>query len=194
MSNIQDRELSEKAKIRLQWHGDQTRVLLKGEGEKTDVNQGDVIEVCEEQARELLSYSDLWTLEGEKPVEQPWRKAQHEAAVRMGAEAKARVKAKAKAEKVEKTEDADESEDDKEPEIEVLTEADVDLMSNKKDVSAALKARKVAHNSRGASLDELKALLKETLAAESASTETSTEDADEAEDGEDEESGEEDAE
>lgn len=164
MSNIETHKLEKKATLRLQWHGDDaTRVLIAGNAEKMDVNPGDVIEVGDEQARSLFAYSDLWTLEGETPVEQPWRVARKNDAIRQVAEAKARERARAKREAA-KSGKPVEDEDDKEPEVEPLTEADVDLMTTKVAVSNALKARKVAHNARGASLDELKALLKENLA------------------------------
>jgi hypothetical protein len=62
-------ELAEKALVALEWHGDDTKVLIHGDAEKTAVEKGSVIEVTLRQARELLAYSHLWTLEGDKPLQ-----------------------------------------------------------------------------------------------------------------------------
>lgn len=56
--------------VKLMWHGAPTRVLVHGEGEKRDLNTGEVIEVSLKQARELLSMNRLFTLDGDKPVKQ----------------------------------------------------------------------------------------------------------------------------
>lgn len=64
-------------KVKIQWHGDQTRVRLNGAAEKSIVNRGDVVEVTAKQARHLFNYSPLWTFEGEMPAELP-RKINHE--------------------------------------------------------------------------------------------------------------------
>ena len=64
--------LEDKAKVNLQWHGEPTRVLVRGQGEKTVVNTGDVLTVDKKQAAELLGYSPLWTLEGDTPTPQPY--------------------------------------------------------------------------------------------------------------------------
>lgn len=60
-------KLDLEAKLKLRWHGEDTRVLIKGDVSKTDVKTGAVIEVVVSQAKELLSYSKDWTLEGDKP-------------------------------------------------------------------------------------------------------------------------------
>lgn len=62
--------IGESALVKLMWHGAPTRVLVHGEGVKRDVGTGDVIEVTLKQARELLSMSRLFTLDGDKPVKQ----------------------------------------------------------------------------------------------------------------------------
>ena len=73
--------LEDKTVIALAWHGEATRVNLEGgNSPKVDVASGDVVKVSNKKAKELLNYSDLWTLEGDVPVEQGWRKAREEAA------------------------------------------------------------------------------------------------------------------
>jgi hypothetical protein len=62
------KDLTDKTKFNLQWHGEDTKVLIHGDAEKTEVKKGDVINVSLRQARELLSYSYLWTLEGDEPA------------------------------------------------------------------------------------------------------------------------------
>lgn len=62
------KDFTDNSKFSLQWHGDDTKVLMHGDGAKTEVKTGDVISVCLKQARELLSYSYLWTLEGDEPA------------------------------------------------------------------------------------------------------------------------------
>lgn len=62
------KDFTDKSEFALQWHGDDTKVLIHGDGEKTVVKTGDVITVCLKQARELLSYSYQWTLEGDEPA------------------------------------------------------------------------------------------------------------------------------
>lgn len=64
--------LEDKATVNVQWHGEPTRVLVRGEGEKTEVKTGDVLTVDRKQAAELLGYSPLWTLEGDTPTKQPY--------------------------------------------------------------------------------------------------------------------------
>lgn len=58
--------------VELQWHGDDTRVLFQGEGEKRDVKKGEVVSVTVEDAKRLVRYSSLWTKKGDKPVKQPF--------------------------------------------------------------------------------------------------------------------------
>lgn len=139
--------------VSVSWHGEPTRVLLDGKDEKTVVNKGDVLKVSVDQAQRLLKYSDLWTLEGDKPTEQPWRKAQAEAA--KAADARGRRASKGEEAKAVPA---------------ALTEADVDAMETKEEVLAALKAKKVKVNSN-ASLDELKSVLKESMTPEESKTE-----------------------
>ena len=72
--------LENKAVISLEWHGEDTFVKLsEKDAGKTEVKTGDVVKVSVKIAEFLLSYSDQWTLKGDKPVEQPWRKARADA-------------------------------------------------------------------------------------------------------------------
>lgn len=69
-----DEVLKDKHPVSLTWHGEPTNVMLdKADGVKTTVDTGETVEVSIEVARQLLEYSNLWTLEGDEPVEQPWR-------------------------------------------------------------------------------------------------------------------------
>lgn len=190
MSNPSTDKLPVAATVAVQWHGEPTRVKIGQDAEKTHVPTGGVINVSEEQAKQLFAYSEDWTLEGEKPKAQPYRKAQADAVKRLDEKRAAEAKKKtAKKEAVKKTDAGDGNDgDEKEPVLEPLTEADVDLMTTKAAASNALKARKVKHNARGASLDELKSLLKEAIAAQA--NEEKNEDGNDAGDGNDGESGE----
>lgn len=76
MAQYDLKKLAADQKIKLEWHGEPTMVLLDGEAKKREVGTGDVIEVTVDQARRLLRYSHKWTLEGDKPVEHGWEKAQ----------------------------------------------------------------------------------------------------------------------
>ena len=67
-----NKELREKSKVVLTWHGDDTTVLLDGEREKRPVPKGSDLKVSMEQARCLLRYSNLWTLKGDEPVKHPF--------------------------------------------------------------------------------------------------------------------------
>lgn len=64
------KNIGQSALVKLMWHGAPTRVLVHGEGVKRDVGTGEIIEVTLKQARELLSMSRLFTLDGDKPVKQ----------------------------------------------------------------------------------------------------------------------------
>lgn len=160
-------KLAKDSTIALTWHGDDTRVLIDGEGEKRVVKTGETIEVSVEQGKALLKYSHKWTLEGDKPEEQPFERAQKAAVERQDAIMRRRVAQKAK--KAAKgaddaSEDATEGEGDEDVLV-PLTEADVDAMETKKEVLSALKVREVKAN-KNAGLDELKSLLKENLTAD----------------------------
>jgi len=149
------KELTEKSKFNLQWHGEDTKVLIYGEAEKTEVKKGDVIGVSMKQAHELLSYSHLWTLEGDQPVKHQY----NEMLIKLAA------KAAKKAAKADETEDGEGGEDEDE---EIDVEA-IDSMK-KAELVTALKKQGVSFNDQ-ATKAELASLLKEVL-AEKAQAET----------------------
>lgn len=173
-------QLAKDSTVKLTWHGEDTRVLVDGEGEKRDVKAGDTLEVSVEQAKTLLKYSHKWTLEGDTPIEQPFEKAQKAAHERQAAIMKKRLARRMNAGKPESAEGAEESTDGEGAEDAVmpLTEADVDAMDTKKEILAALKARKVKAN-KNADVSELKSLLKENLAPATESTDGEGADEDE---------------
>ena len=151
-------------KLSLKWHGEPTLVaLVKGEA-KVAVNTGDVVEVTESIAKELLTYSSMWTLKNDAPVVHPYmmtyKKALEARSARQVALAKKASKKKGETAPAAPA-------DDKKLAPEALTEADVDLMDTKKAVLEALLARGIKAN-KNATLDELKAVLKDKLAEENA--------------------------
>ena len=169
MSQYALKDVESENTIALTWHGESTLVRIGDEGEKTLVKTGDTVEVPEWQAKKLLSYSHQWTLKGDKPVVHGYEIARKKAVEARDARMKARIAKKAKkavSEAPEAQGEATEAEGTEAPELTIipLTEADVDAMDTKKDVIDALKERGAKAN-RNASLDELKALLKETLTA-----------------------------
>ncbi len=125
--------------VKLQWHGESTKVLIDGQGEKTDVNTGDVLEVSVKQAKELLKYSYLWTLEGDKPLAHPYDKVAVPNSI--------------------KTTAKETSEEDLESE-----EVDLDTINfeDKKQVIAGLKMLKATFNDR-LGVKKLAELLKELI-------------------------------
>jgi hypothetical protein len=151
-------KLEEKASVELTWHGEDTRLLLEGASEKIDVKTGDTVKVTRNQAKKLLSYSHKWTFKGEKPVEQPYERAQRDAVALQDARNKERI-----AKKLGKKSGKAPEVDPNAPVIETMTEDDVDKMTAKAAVAAELKKRGVKANAQGASLDELKALLKDAI-------------------------------
>ena len=136
--------LEDKAKVNVQWHGEPTRVLVRGQGEKTEVNTGDVLTVDKKQAAELLGYSPLWTLEGDVPTPQPYL----ENLKRLN----------------EKKVEAPAGDEEKE-----LNPAAVEKM-NKKQLQAELKKLGATFNDQ-ATNPELKELLLETLEAQASGNE-----------------------
>ena len=156
------------ATLELTWHGEDTLVRIEGEDEKTEVKTGATIEVSVEQARKLLFYSDLWTLKGDKPVDQPFRRAFLNAM--KAQDARMKVGKAKKGEKVAeaKTEDAP---------VVPLTEDEVEAMEDKKVIQSALETRKIKFNKK-ASIADLKVLLVEAVKVEIGGTpEAKTEDA-----------------
>lgn len=160
MSHYNLEQLEEKASVELTWHGEETRLLIDGESEKVVVKAGDTVKVTRSQAKKLLSYSHKWTFKGEKPVEQPYERAQRDAVALQDARNKERI-AKKLGKKGAKAPET--PADTSTPVIETMTEDDVDKMKAKADVAAELKKRGMKVNVQGSSLDELKALLKEAI-------------------------------
>lgn len=150
--------LEEKASVELTWHGEDTRLLLDGESEKVDVKAGDTVKVTHSQAKKLLSYSHKWTLKGDKSVEQPYERAQREALALRDARNKERI-AKKLGKKGAKAPEVDPNA----PVVETMIADDVDKMKTKEVLAKELKKRGLKVNVQGASIDELKALLKEAI-------------------------------
>lgn len=167
MSQYEKSQVENEAMIGLTWHGEPTMVLFDGDEAKTDVATGATVKVTASQAKKLLSYSPKWTLKGDEPVVHGYEEANRKALALRDAKMRERVARKSgkKADAPAATVDGD-----KKPEIDTLTEEDVEAMTNKKDVVAALRMRAVKAN-KEATIDELKSLLKDTLAEASKSTE-----------------------
>lgn len=163
-------ELEKDSTIELTWHGEDTRVLIEGEGEKRHVKTGDTIEISLEQAKILLRYSHKWTLKGDEYVEQPFERAQKAAHERQDAIMRRRLAKKGK--KTDESEDEAGSEAESAPHIDakLLNEADIDAMETKKEILAVFKELDLKVN-KNASLDELKVVLKEKLAEVAAAAE-----------------------
>lgn len=125
------KDLEKTQKVKLQWHGEETNVLVKGQGAKTLVKTGDVLSVTVEQARNLLRYSHLWTMDGDEPVAHGFDASQ----------------AKLHAVAVEKAAQAPEPEANKAPDL-----------TEKEQVMASLRELNVTFND-AASTEELKQLL-----------------------------------
>lgn len=142
------KDLDQGVKVAVQWHGAPTLVLIEGDSVKTEVNTGDVLKVTLAQAKTLLRYSHLWTLEGDKPLE-------HGKAV---VKAKKAASKAAKGSKSKKTAKDDEKDEDDA----ALTVADVEKMTEKEEVLAALEKMGEKANAE-ATLDELKSVLVEKL-------------------------------
>lgn len=155
--------------IRLTWHGEDTRVALVRNGDKIEVKQGETIEVTEERAKFLLSYSDFWTLEGDEPILQPYVKAQRDALLAEDARMR-RLNAKREQKKAKAAAPAPvDSEATGEPaakaEPTILTLEEVDAFEDVEVVVKHLTDRDAKFN-RAATVDELKALLREFVEAE----------------------------
>lgn len=153
------KELTEKNMFALQWHGEVTKVLIAGDGEKTEVKNGDVINVAMKQAKELFSYSNLWTFEGDEPVKHNFDEMLKKLA----------LKAAKKAAKTDEAEETGEENDDGEE----ITADDVDKMK-KPELVTALKKLGASFNDQ-ANKTELAGLLKEVLAEKAQVEETGDE-------------------
>ena len=104
--------LENKELIKLTWHGADTRVRIEKNATKVDVEQGGTIAGSVKLADQLLRSSDLWTFEGDKPVEQGWREALAKAYEAREARAKARLnKRKRKSTPTEEAGDVDQAPD-----------------------------------------------------------------------------------
>lgn len=170
------KDLTDKSMVALKWHGEDTKVLIYGEAEKTEVKKGDVINVSLKQARELLSYSYLWTFDGDEPVKHKYNEMVSKLA----------AKAARKAKKADDSEEGEEASDDEDEEI---SADDVDGMK-KAEIVTHLKKLGASFNDQ-ATKAELAGLLKDALAekANGESEEESQEDtetADDSEEGEEE--------
>lgn len=156
--------LEDKEQLELTWHGEPTRVLVRGQGEKTEVPTGGTLTVSRAQAVELLKYSPLWTLAGDKPQKQPYMQAQAAALKAQEAELQQQRKLSLARLKSAKTTEAPQVNEpfkpDMEPVLAILTQGDVDAMKTKKQVVNALKERKATFN-ESVSLPELKVVLLE---------------------------------
>lgn len=172
--------LSDETTVKLEWHGEPTMVLIKGEGAKTPVEKGDVLEVCLSQAKELLRYSHLWTLEGDKPVKHGYEKAMADIRAKESANSKEKAKKadEERAEVIAKLEELnvefDESLstkklqgilEEEERKLGVLKEkegdkTDVTATDEKKKLMKALKKLEVTFNDQ-ATVEELQGLLDE---------------------------------
>jgi len=162
------KDLTDKSMVALKWHGDDTKVLIYGEAEKIEVKKGDVINVSLKQARELLSYSYLWTFDGDEPVKHKYNEMV----------AKLAAKEAKKAKKADESEEGEEAGDDDDEDI---TADDVDGMK-KAEIVTQLKKRGASFNDQ-ATKAELAGLLKDVLSDQA---DGETEEADESEEGEEE--------
>jgi len=141
------KDLVEETTVKLEWHGDDTRVFLRrGDGEKTAVKKGDVVEVTVEKARQLVKYSNLWTLEGDEPVRHAFDALQAELA-KEGNKKRRGKKGSAP--------------NPMKDEVKVLTPAEVKKLRNKGEVVKAFASLEVTVNDK-ATRPELEALYKET--------------------------------
>jgi len=144
------KDINDGTKVAVQWHGEETKVLIAGDAGKTIVKKGDVLSVTIKQAKELLSYSHLWTLEGDRPVKHAYDEAMTKLA-----------KKKAKKEVTEQ------GEEDSGKELDI-NDLNPDEME-KPALVAALKKLAVTFNDRQGK-EKLAILLKEVIAEKSAAT------------------------
>lgn len=148
--------------VKLRWHGEDTRVQLEKGAEKVAVKKGDVVDVSVAVAERLLSYSHLWTKDGDKPTQHPFDTIAVPAAHKAAEEAAKRAK-------------RDKDAKPAEAGSEVLPSAEeVSKMTKKADVLAVAAKLGVAVNDK-AKLSEIKdavvAAMGETHSAEEAKTE-----------------------
>lgn len=174
--NIKE-ELKDDRIVKLQWHGAPTRVLIQGDGEKTEVDTGDVIEVSVKQAAELLHYDSKWTKEGDQPVISEFDKQQKKLRDEQSKIAQKAAKDAAKRAKGESSEAAaeagegDDDEDDDAP-IDIAT-LNPEAMS-KDEIVLTLKKLEVTVNSRQGE-EKLRELLVETINEKKAELEKAAE-------------------
>lgn len=143
--------------LKLQWHGAPTLVLVAGDSAKTEVETGGVLEVTLDQAKQLLHYSHLWTLEGDEPT-----KHGHELAMQAAFKAQ-----NARATKPSKKAPASDAK------AEAVTLENVAKLTKPK-LQEELKKRGKTFNDK-ATKDELQGLLVEALEAEAGEDEAGDE-------------------
>lgn len=156
--------LEDKEQLELTWHGEPTRVLVRGEAEKTEVETGGSITLSRAQAIELLKYSPLWTLAGDKPQKQPYMEALAKGQKAVDDENQKRRKTALAQLKAPKGTDKQKVNENFTPDMEekdvVLTQLDIEAMKTKKQVIAELKKRGSGFN-ESSTLKELQAVLLE---------------------------------
>jgi hypothetical protein len=163
------KDLKDERTVEVEWHGADTRVMIDGDGVKTDVKKGDVITVSIKQAKALLVYDRNWTFAGDKPKEHAFDKEQER---RLKEQDKLAKKARKGSVDTQNTQDDDSSDDD-EPEVIDLEALNPETMS-KDEVVNTLKALGVSHNSRTGE-EKLKGLLIETITEKKAEAEADAE-------------------
>jgi len=159
----------EEGKVKLQWHGEPTRVLLdKKDGQKTEVATGDVVEVSVTRAKWLLQYSDLWTLEGDEPIEQPFREARKAAAIEEAKRAaKLDKKATMSTKKAEADEDEEPEEEDEDRDVRIdVEELTPDMVKRLRKPELIEALRQLEIDSEGLNVSEMKELLVDALTEE----------------------------
>ena len=146
--------LNNDATITLQWHGDDTKVLVRGDATKTVVEKGGTLKVSVAQAQELIRYSYLWTLEGEEPADNAFDKIALPFALK---KAEAELKAREKSQSKSKKDDAGNNSPD-----DIDFDTLVPETMKKVDITAALTALGVSFNDT-AKTKSLAGLLSEAL-------------------------------
>lgn len=151
------KDLKDERTVEVEWHGADTRVMIDGDGVKTDVKKGDVITVSIKQAKALLVYDRNWTFAGDKPKEHAFDKEQER---RLKEQDKLAKKAR-KGNKAE-AENNDDDDDENEPEEIDIESLNPEAMS-REEIINALKGLGVNHNNRTGE-DKLRGLLTEVIA------------------------------
>lgn len=156
-------DLKDNRTVEVEWHGADTRVMIDGDGEKTDVKTGDVITVSIKQAKALFVYDRNWTFAGDKPKEHAFDKEQ---ARRLKEQDKLAKKARKGSKSDTENTEADDDDNDNEPQEIDIESLNPEAMSREEIVNV-LKALGVNHNNR-AGEEKLRELLIETIAEKKA--------------------------